>query len=88
MAYWDPETPDRLVTVAEYINLHQAVTDRMLLEAAGIEAFIADEHLARIAGPFHLVLGGRLRLRVLESEAEDALRVLNTPATDLASGPE
>jgi hypothetical protein len=88
MAYWDPDTPDRLVTVAEYDNLHQAITGRMLLEAAGIEAFIADENLARIAGPLHLVFGGRVRLQVLESEAEDALRVLNTPAPDLASGPE
>ncbi len=88
MAYWEPETPDRLVTVAEYLTLHQAITDRMLLEAAGIEAFIADEHLARIAGPFHLVLGGRLRLQVPESEAEDARRVLNSPAFDAASGPE
>ena len=88
MAYWDPETRGRLVTVADYLNLYQAISDRMLLEAAGIGAFIADEHLARIAGPFHLVLGGRLRLQVLESEAEDALRLLNTPASELPSGPE
>ncbi len=88
MAYWEPETPDRLVTVAEYLNLHQAILDRMLLEAAGIDAFIADEHLARIAGPFHLVLGGRLRLQVPESEADDARCVLSSPAPDVASAPE
>ncbi len=88
MAYWGAETPDRLVTVAEYVNLQQAISDRMLLEAAGIEAFIADEHLARIAGPFHLVFGGHVRLQVPESEAADALCVLNSPVSDLPSGAE
>ncbi len=88
MAYWDPDTPDRLVTVADYFNLQQAISDRMLLEAAGIEAFIADEHLARIAGPLHLVFGGWIRLQVPESEAEDARRVLDSPVSDLGSGGE
>ncbi len=81
MPYWDPERRDQWVTIAEYAFLQPAISDRMLLESAGIEAFIADEHLARIAGPYHLVFGGRIRLQVAESEAEDALRILHTPVS-------
>ena len=82
MPYWDPDRRNQWVTIAEYAFLQPAISDRMLLESAGIEALIADEHLARIAGPYHLVFGGRIRLQVAESDAADALRILNTPVSE------
>ncbi len=82
MPYWNPDKPDELVTIADYHSLEAAISDRMLLESAGIAAFIADEHTARIAGPFHPVLGTKLRLQVAESEAEDAVRILKAPLTE------
>ncbi len=86
MPYWDPERRDDWVTLREYFMLQPAVTDRMALESAGIAAIIADEHLARIAGPYHLVFGGRIRLQVAESDVADALRILETALPEEPDG--
>ncbi len=79
MPYWDPEQRDELVTIAEYVGVSEAITDRMLLESAGIDVFMTDENVARIAGPFHLAFGANVRLQVLQSQVEEALRILETP---------
>ena len=65
---------DRLVTLTSYATVQDAEVARGVLDAAGIDAMIAEEHTASIA-PYMTRPGARLQ--VLESQAEAAAQILN-----------
>ncbi len=72
--------PDRLLTIKVFEDLTEAIAARALLEAAGVDCFLADEHTFRIAGPFHFALGLRgVRLQVRSEDAHRALELLAAP---------
>lgn len=87
MTRWsfDPEPPpdDALVTIRVFEKQSEYAFAKSLLESAGIECFARDEHTARIAGPYHALLGGNgTVLQVRKNDAEDALAILNAPPLD------
>ncbi len=72
--------PDRLLTIKVFEDLTEAIAARALLETAGLDCFLADEHTFRIAGPFHFALGLRgVRLQVRAEDAHRALELLAAP---------
>lgn len=48
----------RLVVAAAFTNVHEAHLARSVLEAAGIEATIADEHLVSMTWTYSNAVGG------------------------------
>ena len=66
----------RMVTVRRYRDLSEAIVGRTLLESAGIEAFIADEHLVRMDWFISNMVGG-LRLQVDEQDEPAAREILD-----------
>jgi DNA-directed RNA polymerase subunit M/transcription elongation factor TFIIS len=54
-----------------------AMTDRMILEAAGIECFLYDENMVRLDWMWSNLLGG-LKLVVRKKDAEDAAKLLES----------
>ena len=66
----------RMVTVRHYRDLSEAIVGRTLLESAGIQAFIADEHLVRMDWFISNMVGG-LRLQVDEQDESAAREILN-----------
>jgi hypothetical protein len=75
--------PDDLVTAAVYGDLTQAQAARLGLEAAGVPAFLADEHVAGGLFTLGAAVGG-IKLQVPKSRLDDALRALSDklPADD------
>ncbi len=72
--------PDRVLTIKVFEDLTEAIAARALLESAGLDCFLADEHTFRIAGPFHFALGVRgVRLQVRAEDVSRALELLNAP---------
>jgi predicted RNA-binding Zn-ribbon protein involved in translation (DUF1610 family) len=65
----------RLVTVRRYRDLTVAFVGRSLLESAGIQAWIADEHLVRMDWFYSNLLGG-MRLQVDECDVAAAREIL------------
>jgi hypothetical protein len=63
-------------TVRKYRDLSEAIVARGALEAAGIEAFLCDENLARLDWQLTNYLGG-LRLQVEEKDAAAAEEILS-----------
>lgn len=63
------------ITVAAYSTSWEAQLGRARLEAAGIEASLADEHTIRLAWMFSMAVGGvKLQVRAEDrAAAEDAL---------------
>lgn len=69
----------RLVTVARFDNLGQLAVARSVLEASEIECFVRNEHISRIGGPVASAIGAHeAELQVRESDAEDAIALLNS----------
>ena len=66
---------DQLVTLLTFATAWEAQLARARLEAEGIEAVIADEHVARLYGGIGHVVGG-IKLRVWEEDAARAAAVL------------
>jgi Putative prokaryotic signal transducing protein len=73
----EPEETEfrRLVTVRRYRDLTEALVGRSLLEAAGIPAWIADEHLVRMVWFYSNLVGG-MRLQVDERDESAAREIL------------
>jgi hypothetical protein len=67
---------DRLVIVRTFSSPWEAQLARTLLESEGIEALIADEHVARVYGGMGHVVGG-IKVQVWEPDAERAVEVLS-----------
>lgn len=70
-------TNESLVTIATYSLPHEAHVARASLEAAGIYAFIANEHTIGVQWFYSNALGG-VRLMVAQRDVELALSILNT----------
>jgi hypothetical protein len=72
----------RLVTLRRYRDLAEAYAGRSLLESAGIQAWIADEHLVRMDWFYSNLVGG-MRLQVEERDEAAAREILEqeAPAT-------
>jgi predicted RNA-binding Zn-ribbon protein involved in translation (DUF1610 family) len=74
------EEPDelefrRVATVRRYRDLTEAFVGRSLLESAGIQAWIADEHLVRMNWFYSNLVGG-VRLQVDEHDEAAAREIL------------
>jgi hypothetical protein len=76
-----PDTKEDLgntpVVIRQYRDIPEAMTDRMILEAAGIDCFLYDENMVRLDWLWSNLLGG-LKLVVRQSDVEDALRALSS----------
>lgn len=68
-------TSSELTTIATYSFPHEAHIARASLEAAGVEAFIADEHTINMDWTYSNALGG-VRVRVAEKDAQKAQDIL------------
>jgi hypothetical protein len=68
-----------LVTVAIFHSQPEFLLARTRLESADIECFAYDENMLRIGGWHSDMLGG-IKLQVRESEAQDALVILDQTA--------
>lgn len=69
----------QLVTIATYHNDAEFLLARGRLESAGIECFAQDENMLRIAAWHSHVFGG-IKLQVRDSDAQDALAILQHTA--------
>jgi hypothetical protein len=63
------------VVIRHYRDIPEAMTDRMILEAADIDCYLYDENMVRLDWLWSNLLGG-LKLVVRQSDAEDAERTL------------
>jgi DNA-directed RNA polymerase subunit RPC12/RpoP len=66
---------DAFILMARYVLPWEADLALSLLASENIEAFLADEHMAR-AGIYHSALAGGVRLMVKEADAARAMEVL------------
>src|SRR5689334_5923727 len=81
---WRVDHPDdeRLVTIARFHNDAEFLLARTRLESAGIECFGRNEHALRLTGHIHGFFGAHyIELQVRESEAEDALAMLESESS-------
>ena len=67
---------DRLITVASFRDLPQALLAKGALDSTGIPCFLANENIVRLDWLLASAVGG-IRLQVHETDAEKALEVLN-----------
>jgi hypothetical protein len=67
---------DRLVTIASFRDLPQALLAKGALDSTGIPCFLANENIVRLDWLLASAVGG-IRLQVPEGDAEKALEVLN-----------
>jgi hypothetical protein len=65
------------VVIRQYRDVPEAMTDRMILEAAGIDCYLYDENMVRLDWLWSNLLGG-LKLVVRQSDVEDAEKALNS----------
>jgi hypothetical protein len=70
---------ERLVTIAVFHSQPEFLLARTRLESADIECFAYDENMLRIGGWHSHILGG-IKLQVYESEAQDAMAILQLTA--------
>ena len=66
---------ENLITIATFHSEPEFLLARARLESADIECFAQDENMLRIAAWHSHVFGG-IKLRVRESDAQDALAIL------------
>ncbi|MGB8324581.1 MAG: hypothetical protein WCE52_16600 [Candidatus Acidiferrum sp.] len=66
---------DAPVAIRVYRDMTEAVTDRMLLEATGMDCYLYDENMVRLDWLWSNLLGG-LKLVVRKRDAEDAEKIL------------
>jgi len=65
--------PDPYVVVRRFINLHKALAAKAVLDASGMDSYLADEETTHLMGS-HL---GGVRLFVRQSDAQSAEALLN-----------
>jgi hypothetical protein len=65
------------VVIRHYRDIPEAMTDRMILEAADIDCYLYDENMVRLDWLWSNLLGG-LKLVVRQSDVEDAEKVLTS----------
>lgn len=69
------------VVIRQYRDIPEAMTDRMILEAAGIDCFLYDENMVRLDWLWSNLLGG-LKLVVRQSDAEEAEGALSSTPSE------
>jgi hypothetical protein len=69
------------VVIRQYRDIPEAMTDRMILEAADIDCYLYDENMVRLDWLWSNLLGG-LKLVVRQSDAEDAEKALNSKPSE------
>jgi hypothetical protein len=67
--------PSEPIALRSYRDMTEALTDRMVLEGAGIECYLFDENMIRLDWLWSNLLGG-LKLIVKKSDAAEAEKVL------------
>jgi hypothetical protein len=70
-----------LVVVGAFTSVHEAHLARSVLESAGIEASIADEHLVSMYWLYSNAIGG-VKVLVAEAQADEAREVLASSVDD------
>ena len=73
-----------LIIIGQYRDLPDALLAKGLLESSGIECFLADDNLVAINWLLSNAIGN-VKLQVKEEDAEAALEILNTPASDTST---
>ena len=68
-----------LRVAASFVNVHEAQLARTALEAAGIDATLADEHVVAMNWVYSNAVGG-VKVLVSADRLEDARAVLGSPA--------
>jgi Putative prokaryotic signal transducing protein len=71
-----PAPPPHLVTLRQFVSVPEALFAKGLLDSVGIESFLADENIIRIDWFLSNALGG-VKLQVRESDAENAMTILD-----------
>jgi hypothetical protein len=70
------EKAEDLVTIARYRNSIEAYLGLTKLEAEGIEAYVADEHMVSINPGYDIAFGG-VKLKVKKSDTDKAIQLLD-----------
>jgi hypothetical protein len=80
------------ITVATYYQHPQAVLAKSLLDAAGIQCWLRDEHVSRMYGGLQGAAFGGIKLQVRPEDEQAALEALQhdsgIPGDDLPGEPE
>ncbi len=73
---------EKLITIATFHNQPEFLLARSRLDSADIECFALDENMLRVGG-WHSHIFGGIKLQVRESDAQDAIAILqHTTAID------
>ena len=72
----DPKRSRKLATVCRFRDMPQALLAKSVLESAGIECLLADANIIRTDWLWSNLVGG-VKLRVLEEDLDEALRILD-----------
>ena len=75
-----------LIVVRSYTHVHEAHLAKSVLEATGIEAFIANEHLVSMAWTYSNAIGG-VTVAVPEERAAEAAQILGAVADPMDRAP-
>lgn len=73
---------EKLVTLAKFSNPEEAYVISARLESEGIRSFVADEFAVTFNWSFSHALG-EVKVQVIESDAEKALRILSITKPDI-----
>ncbi|MEN8134837.1 MAG: DUF2007 domain-containing protein [Thermodesulfobacteriota bacterium] len=80
-----PDSP--LVIIATFGDVQSAYLAKSLIESTGIPVFLRDEHLVSIQ-PFYALAVGGVKLAVAASQAETALKFLQSEQAEAPLPPE
>lgn len=75
----DPIVEPELKTIRTFRDLPEALLAKGLLESAGIECSLRDDNMVRLDWFISNALGN-MRLQVKQSDAEEAIEILDQPA--------
>jgi hypothetical protein len=64
-----------MTTIANCLNIAEAMRIQIVLHAAEISTFIPDEHMAAMA-PHLFLVGSGVRVQVADEDADEARRVI------------
>lgn len=78
---------DKLVTIAQFANYIEAEMTKQLLEDYGIKVFVTGENAANIYSGVP-ALGGYCKLQTLESQAQQALGILESHKKSVDAAPD
>lgn len=80
--------PDELVTIATFESPTEVLFARSMLESAGIDCFVPDEHVHGATGGLYTFALGGMRLQVPMSQVHEATILLGSVETENRIQPE